>query len=144
MGVDRVEAANKRIMFLKNQLNILNKSYREAKTIIDAVFVNNQREPIREEIEFLEKNKEVQSSTDAITDEDIQRARDYPIEQIIDFSNAGRAIAWCHEDKNPSLSHWKKGNMARCFTCNQNFDSIAAAMHLWNLDFVEAVRSLSR
>lgn len=144
MGVDRIEAANKRISFLQKELKSLNKLYREATSIIDAVFINNQREPVREEIAFLEKNKEIKTSTKQITDEDIQRAREYPIDQIIEFNNLGKALAWCHEDKNPSLSHWKAGNIARCFTCNESFDSISAAMNLWNLNFTEAVRTLSQ
>lgn len=143
MGVDRVEAADKRISFLNKELKLLNKSYMDAETIIDAVFINKRREPIWDEIAFLQKNKVIKDELDRITDEDIEIARNYPIEQIISFNGMGKATAWCHEDKSPSLSHFRKGNNARCFVCNVTYDSIAAAMELWSLTFVEAVKALS-
>ena len=42
-----------------------------------------------------------------ITQEMIQRAKDYPIDGLIEFVR-GSAIAWCHDDKTPSLRHFKK------------------------------------
>lgn len=142
MGMDRIDAANKRISFLKDHLSNLKSLYEESKSVIDAIFVNNQMEPIKKEISFLKRNKKIDASKSKITDVDIQRAREYPINQIIEFNNVGKALAWCHPDKNPSLSYWGKENVARCFTCNKTFDSISAAMELWDLTFVEAVRRL--
>ncbi len=81
---------------------------------------------------------------DQITDDDIEAARNYPIEQVIDFNRAGKAIAWCHEDKSPSLTWYKAKNKARCFACNQSFDSISAHMYLTGTDFITTVKALSR
>jgi len=144
MGVDREEAANMRITYLQDKLDKYNKSYRDATTIIDAVFIEGYRKDIRSEIVYLQAEVAREETLNEITDSDIARAREYPINQIIELDRSGRALAWCHTDTNPSLSYWKEKNNVRCFTCNKSFDSISAAMELWGLSFVEAVKQLSR
>lgn len=76
-----------------------------------------------------------------ITDTMIQAARDYPITQLIDF-NRGKALAFCHADKNPSLSYDSKRNKAHCFVCDKDYDSIAILMERDNITFPQAVRAL--
>ena len=71
----------------------------------------------------------------------IQQARSYPIECLIEFIN-GKAKAFCHDDKTPSLSKHPKHNYCRCFVCNKSFDPIAIKMERDSLTFNEAVRSL--
>ncbi len=77
-----------------------------------------------------------------ITEEDIARAREYPITQLIEFNKFGKAHAFCHEDKNPSLSYWKAGNKCRCFVCNITFDPIAVLMERDSMNFIDAVKKL--
>lgn len=79
---------------------------------------------------------------DAITDEMIARARTYPVENLIEFNRAGRALAFCHSDKSPSLSWWKQTNTVTCFVCSKNFDSIAILTERDGLNFAEAVKRL--
>ena len=81
-----------------------------------------------------------QSVKQAITDEMVQRAREYPIEQLIDFQRNGVAPAFCHPDKNPSLSWDRKRNRARCFVCDMGFDSIGVLMKRDSYSFVDAVK----
>lgn len=76
-----------------------------------------------------------------ITDEMIEQARNFPIEQLIEFHN-GKAYAFCHEDKNPSLSLWKKNNNCRCFVCGQSFSPIDIKMKRDFMPFKDAVRYL--
>lgn len=85
----------------------------------------------------------VQAKTrDDITDHDIEAARNYPIDQLISFDRAGKAIAFCHEDRNPSLSWLKKWNKAKCWPCDKTFDSIAVLMERDGYSFVDAVKQL--
>jgi len=71
----------------------------------------------------------------------IDQANEYPIENLIPFVN-GKAYAFCHEDKSPSLTHWKAKNKARCFVCNKTFGPISVLMERDNMKFLDAVRSL--
>ena len=76
-----------------------------------------------------------------ITDEQIAIARAYPIDQLITFQR-GAALAWCHDDKRPSLTHDRKRNRAKCWPCDKSFDSIAVLMDRDGMSFVDAVRAL--
>ena len=82
-------------------------------------------------------------SKDAITDDMIQAARDFPIEKIIEFDRTGKAYAFCHDDKKPSLTWFKKGNKARCFPCDKTFDSISILQQRDGHSFISAVRALN-
>jgi hypothetical protein len=77
----------------------------------------------------------------SITDEMIQQAKEVPIESVVTFVR-GKATAWCHPDKNPSLSHDRKRNKAYCFPCSKSFDTISALQERDGLTFIEAVRHL--
>lgn len=79
---------------------------------------------------------------DDITDDMIGRAKQYPIDQLIKFER-GKATAWCHDDKHPSLSHDRKRNRARCFPCDKSFDSIAVLVDRDGMGFKEAVKWLA-
>lgn len=78
----------------------------------------------------------------SITDEMIQQAREYPIEQVIEFQK-GVAYAFCHKDKRPSLVHYKAKNKATCFPCGKSFSALDVLIERDNLSFVEAVKILS-
>lgn len=77
-----------------------------------------------------------------ITHEQVERARQYPVTQLIEFYR-GRALAWCHPDKNPSMYYAPRINKAVCPVCNRYFDSIAIVMGLHNFDFIQAVKHLA-
>lgn len=89
----------------------------------------------------LEQIYSQQPTINAITEEMIEQARAYPIENLLEFKN-GKALAFCHEDNSPSLSLWKGHNLARCFPCGKTFNSIDILMDRDNLSFREAVKTL--
>ena len=93
-----------------------------------------------DEWEYLRLNKNKVFS-EKISPQDIEQARSYPIDRIITFNN-GVAEAWCHADKNPSLTLWKDKNVAYCFPCHKVFDPIQAVMERQGLSFTEAVKML--
>lgn len=76
-----------------------------------------------------------------VTDAEIEQAKQYPIDRLVDFSK-GRATAWCHDDRNPSLVHNRKENKVYCPVCHKQWNSVEVTMIRNNLKFYDAVRSL--
>ena len=77
--------------------------------------------------------------TNGITEEIIKRAKDYPIEDLIEVR---RGMAKCinHEERHPSMCC--KNNFAYCFSCGFSGDTITVFMKINGCSFVEAVKSL--
>lgn len=144
MDVSRSFAADARLRYLQPRLDGYNLAYKKKGISPEtAVAVHTWRMEIIEEIEYLKKYRDyVPDESTTLTDDQIQQARDYPVDRLIDFNQFGKSLAWCHADKSPSLSHWKGGNKASCFVCNKKFDSIAIVMHKYGMNFVDAVREL--
>ena len=81
-------------------------------------------------------------SIESITNDMIQQAREYPIEKMIEFVN-GRAIAFCHTDKTPSLVLDRKRNRAHCFPCGKDFNAVDVKIERDGYKFIDAVKYLS-
>jgi len=97
-------------------------------------------EKLNRQIRGLLAEAEGRTPKDRITDEMIERAREYPIESLIGNGRSGNVLCIVHEEKHPSMS--LKGNRARCFSCGYYGDSIDVYMKLNGVGFVEAVRAL--
>lgn len=97
-----------------------------------------------EEVCYLaEKGRyEVQQSKDHITDEMIQRAKEFPVEQLITFVS-GKAYAFCHDDKRPSMTKHKQKNVAYCWACSKGYDPISILMERDGLSFKDSVKELN-
>lgn len=78
----------------------------------------------------------------AITDEMVAQARAVPITEVVTFDR-GKALAWCHEDNRPSLTHMKKTNKAWCAACGIYHDPIGVMMSRDGMTFHSAVRYLT-
>lgn len=78
---------------------------------------------------------------DRLTEEQIQRAREYPVTQLVEFVR-GRAHAWCHDDRRPSLYYLKRRNLACCPVCDRVFTSVRVLMERDGKSFREAVLAL--
>jgi hypothetical protein len=75
-------------------------------------------------------------------DTDIQRARDYPIRQLLNQPTAKliKCISPDHNDKTPSMQI--TGNFAYCHGCGEHFDSISIYQILHDCDFITALKAL--
>ena len=97
-----------------------------------------KRAQVEQELRSMKKVTQPQTG---ITDEDIDRARNHPITNLIEFKH-GKASAFCHEDKQPSLYHATRTNRANCPVCDKSFDSIGVLMYRDNYMFQSAVKAL--
>jgi hypothetical protein len=77
-----------------------------------------------------------------ITDEMIQRARDFPFEELLpEGLKRGRCRCPIHEGKNP-MSFEVKDNKGRCHSCHWAGDTIQYIRDTEGLNFQDAVRRL--
>ena len=88
------------------------------------------------------RKKNIKPFKEIITDDMIQKAREYPIDELIRFER-GLAIAFCHTDKRPSLTHNRKNNTARCFPCNKTFNALDTLILRDGYSFIDAVKYLA-
>ena len=77
-----------------------------------------------------------------ITQEDIERAREYPFEELIKASKGMFAICPFHPEKKPSF--YIRKNFGYCFGCAWHGDTISFIMDTEAIGFVEAVKKLTR
>lgn len=74
---------------------------------------------------------------------DIQKAKTYPMTQIVELTRANTMKCLWHEDKNPSMQYYPKTNSLYCFSCNKKADTIDVVMKKTGLPFIDAVRQLT-
>jgi hypothetical protein len=145
-GVNKTWSANQRITYLKGEIEfnqrLISSGRINFRSIKTAKIWNDEME---KEICYLTKKKviilEKPNELMRLTEEEIKIANRHPIEHLIDFKN-GKATAWCHEDKHPSLTLWRHGNRAKCWSCDKGFSPIDVLMSRDNMGFIEAVRLL--
>lgn len=139
MGISPVSAINMRLRYLGETI------LRWADVVVDEIDTlpaETMFDALHEAVYLKQYLKAINKPKDGITDEMIERARDVPIETLIEFDRNGKALAWCHDDKTPSLTWFKKGNRATCFVCDRRWNSIDICMDRDGLSFAQAVKQL--
>lgn len=101
--------------------------------------VKRQAKELKREI--MEADPNMRTTTRGnITEEMIERAREYPISEL-----AGGSKYWAqcpfHNDKHPSM--YLKNNFYYCFVCGETGDTIDLVMKTHNVDFKTAVKLLN-
>lgn len=92
-------------------------------------------------LELIEQiGKQTTSKTSRITEAMVQRAREYPLEQLIEINRAGFTKCFNHNDKTPSA--YCKNNFMYCFAENKSWDTIQILIDRDKLSFGEAVLKL--
>ena len=98
---------------------------------------------VEREVE-LEKMWDDQQNTRAKTHTDdtkIQKAKQYPIRDLIKVNRAGKATCLFHTDNDPSM-HVYRDNHFHCFVCGKHGDAITIYQTINNCDFKTAVSEL--
>lgn len=76
-------------------------------------------------------------------DSDVQKAKLFPIGNLLKFNAGNFTNCIWHNEKTPSMKRYKKTNTVFCFGCQKSGDPIDVAMQLYGLEFKEAVRLLN-
>ena len=112
------------------------------------LYINPLREGkeqlIKRNLFRLEYLKDPTKINGAITDSDVQRAKEYPITEILQFNRDHKTSCRWHKEKSASLHYYPKTNTVKCFGCGKFADSIAVCMEEYKLNFIEAVKKLSK
>lgn len=95
---------------------------------------------LQSEIIYLKNPGRKNGKGRAITDDMIQRAREYPYEQLVEINRAKMAVCPFHGDKDPSFSI--RNNYGYCFGCHWKGDTIDFVIKRDGKTFADAVRSL--
>lgn len=75
----------------------------------------------------------------------IERAKEYPIPNMVQFGSNHKALCLWHAEKTPSLHYYKKNNTCYCFGgCGRSFDSIDVYRAIHNCSFTHAVSELNK
>jgi len=114
------------------------------------MMVDERTNRVNEIDKYLNFTRQVgNDNADRITESDIERARQVPIESLYSFAKVQRSsktIKTCcpfHNDEKPSMVIYKDTNSFYCFSqCQVGGDAIAFLMKLEGLSFVEAVGRL--
>lgn len=87
-------------------------------------------------------------SADRITDDDIERARQYPLENLINqplkSAGAGKKKCCCpfHPERTPSFMVYTDQNSFHCYSCQKNGNAIDFVMETEGLSFRDTVLKL--
>lgn len=81
-------------------------------------------------------------STNGVTDDQVARAKTFPIPDLIPVK---RGVALCifHDDHKPSMKYYAKDNRVYCFACTARADAIDVYMKLNGCDFKQAVKMMA-
>lgn len=79
-------------------------------------------------------------SKEGITQEKIEKAREYPIDNILPPGRGNRHCLW-HNDKTPSMSITKH-NKVYCHGCRKHGDAIDVYQAIYGVSFKDAVEAL--
>jgi hypothetical protein len=114
--------------------------------LAEEAFVNEPLRRIEKEIKewqrYLDMTGRKKKQSGRVTENDVARAREYPVNELIEFNRSGFANCIWHNEKTPSLKYYPKTNSVYCHACGQHGDSIAIYQQLHHVLFLQAIRSI--
>lgn len=72
----------------------------------------------------------------------IEKAKQYPIDQLLEFNYQGKAKCLWHNEKTASLHYYGKTNTVKCFGCGEFADSIKVYQKLKGCTFNQSLKAL--
>lgn len=83
------------------------------------------------------------SNDKPVTEQDVLRAKDYPVTDLIKFNSAGFAPCIFHSEKTGSMRYYKNSNTVHCFGCGASGDSIKVGQQMFGENFINTVKRLT-
>ena len=137
MGKHKMAAARIRARFLRVQIDL----HRQT----DEPIANFWADEMEAEMNQLLTEGKAYSpivSSNGITDADIEAARTYPVDSLVEIVR-GKTRAWCHNDTVPSAFHATRTNRIICPVCNnRKFNAVDILMSRDGYSFIDAVKAL--
>lgn len=94
--------------------------------------------------EQAQKNKTaVRSLRKQLNDSKIEKAKQYPIPELLKLDRQNKHLCIWHKENTPSLTYFPDNNKVYCFGCNKSADAIDVYRHLHNKSFKEALEDLT-
>lgn len=93
---------------------------------------------LKTDIYFIENRKKLLE--EQIDEMDIVRAKEYPMENLIQVDKKGFTCCPFHQESTGSF--YIKNNFYYCFGCQESGDTISFIMKSRNLDFIQAIKFL--
>ena len=141
-GINRRAAARMRIRYLKPDLKLCLEAWARTGCQVALHWALADLEEITQLMKHCRREEKPKNSN-SITDEMIEAAKATPITSVVNFGErGGKAVAFCHEDKRPSMYHVTKTNRAICPVCDKKFNAIDVLMLRDGYSFSDAVRAL--
>lgn len=151
-GMDRTQALKFRLSYVREKISDNKKFLEELEndvkgsTGLTKAFLEQSIQTTKNQIVKLQKQHSrlvtPSSSIQGITDDDVQAAREHPVENLMDFGRSGRCRAFCHKSNTESMAHNKRDNKVMCFVCNKSFNPIDVLVERDGYEFIEAVKEL--
>lgn len=136
------EESRKKIMSLSRTLPA-----REEMVEIDAVTFEMAKNKVAERIGYNERILSLLGRTQNGSSEneplDIQRAKAFPISDLIEFKHGFACCIW-HNERTGSMKYYPKTNHVHCYGCQKHGDAIDVVQQLHNLDLRGAVKFLTK
>lgn len=151
-GITQEEARKMRRRFVKQQVSLIEealqanrKAYvdtarRCGENSFEAFLLIEEAQELLKQLSKYEGELRFRFMEGGINQEMIEKARSYPITNIIKIDTQGFAPCIAHNEKTPSM--YTRNNFAYCFGCGYHGDSIAVFMLIHSVSFPEAVKSL--
>lgn len=107
-------------------------------------YLDYQTEWNRKHIRWLASLKVKKKKSDGVgvTTDQIEQARNFPVEDLLDFNRGNFTNCPYHNEKTPSMKFYKESNTCYCFGCHKKADAIDIYRVLNGVDFTSAVRQL--
>jgi hypothetical protein len=148
----QTEKLNILVEIYSNQLDINNlkknikKLDTDSKDFADLqadIFIGEDIKETEERIKTIDQylQPDIPETSGRITDQDIESAKNYPFENLIE-TKRGFAICPFHQEKTASFYINKKKNYGKCFGCGWFGDTIQFVMQTENKTFIQAVKML--
>jgi hypothetical protein len=138
-GISRFAAFRMRKRYLEDQIN----DYLDHPHPISNLWAAEANEELIELTQKVYWSPVRTNGKDTVDDARIHEAKQYPVDQLVVFNSHGKTMAWCHDDHRPSMTFWKKGNIAKCWVCDKSFNPIDILMDRDGMAFIEAVKTLT-
>lgn len=146
-------AKEARLRYLKEQERLVLEMFRDNKTRYVEVmrtdpesfeigFLLREAKYLVKRLESIKKEREARESNrkDEVTPEMVDRAREYPIEQIVKLERNGRAKCVFHAGEDGNMDIRK--NFAHCYVCGTHGDPIDVYKAVYGVGFREAVLAM--